>query len=168
VNRNAILFFLGVISVSVLGWVAMGAARRGVTEQPIAFNHKLHKEAGVDCIDCHQFFETQRFAGKPSIEVCLECHEEPMTESPEEGKIQDYAKESREIPWKKLYQLEDHVFFTHQRHVVGAGMECEICHGKIGEATAPLRKPLKTLSMNDCMDCHRKKEANNDCLACHW
>jgi hypothetical protein len=91
-----------------------------------------------------------------------------MTESPEEAKIQEYAKENREIPWKKLSRTPDHVFFTHQRHVVGAALECETCHGKIGETVKPPSKPLKTLSMNDCMDCHWESGADNDCLACHW
>jgi hypothetical protein len=162
------LILAGIICLVLVGWAIMGVARGGSSGQPIAFNHKLHKEAGVECIDCHRFFQTQRYAGKPSLQVCLECHEEPMTESPEEAKIQEYAKENKEIPWKKLSRTPDHVFFTHQRHVVGAALECETCHGKIGETVKPPSKPLKTLSMDDCMDCHWESGADNDCLACHW
>jgi hypothetical protein len=168
VNRKWMLLCVGVACFTLLGWAIMRAAGSSVGEQPIAFNHRLHKEAGVECINCHLYFETQRFAGKPTLAVCLECHEEAMTESPEEEKIREYAKESKEIPWKKLSRTPDHVFFTHQRHVSGASIQCETCHGEIGETTSPPTKPLKTLSMDDCMDCHRQNGADNDCLACHW
>jgi hypothetical protein len=145
----------------------MEAVGGGKGSQPIAFNHKLHKETGLECIDCHRFFQTERYAGRPSIEICLECHEEAVTDSPEEAKIRDYAKDKKDIPWNRLYQLADHVFFTHHRHIVEGGLDCEVCHGKIGETDKPPSKPLKTLSMSDCMDCHWKRGANNDCLACH-
>lgn len=158
----------GIACLMLLGWAIMGASGSSAGGQPIAFNHRLHKEAGAECIDCHRFFQTQRFAGKPSLQDCLECHEEPMTENPEEAKIREYAAENKEIPWKKLSRMPDHVFFTHRRHVVGATIQCETCHGKIGDTIQPPSKLLKTLSMNDCMDCHRKNRANNDCLACHW
>jgi hypothetical protein len=51
--------------------------------------------------------------------------------------------------------------------VVGGGIQCEVCHGNIGETTKPPPKPLKRLTMGACVDCHRKHKANNDCLACH-
>ena len=162
--RRGLLHFVAITSFALVGWQI---PESGGTEQPIAFNHRLHKEAGVECINCHPYFETRRFAGKPTLEVCLECHEEPMTESPEEAKIREYASEDKEIPWVRLYQMPTHVFFTHRGHVAGAGIQCETCHGKIGETVKPPSKPLKTLSMNDCMECHRKNKANNDCLACH-
>lgn len=155
-----ILFVL--VAVFFLGTV-MG---RGV-KQPIKFNHKTHKEQGLECTSCHQYVRERTFAGSPRIEVCLECHEEPITESPEEAKIQQYAKEKKEIPWVPLYRSPKHVFFTHRRHVAVAGIQCETCHGKIGEMDKPPAKPLKTLSMSACMDCHRDTGADNDCLACH-
>jgi hypothetical protein len=135
------------VAVFFLGTV-MG---RGV-KQPIKFNHKTHKEQGLECTSCHQYVREQTFAGSPRIEVCLECHEEPITESPEEAKIQQYAQEKKEIPWVPLYRSPKHVFFTHRRHVAVAGIPA---------------KPLETLSMSACMDCHRDTGADNDCLACH-
>ncbi|NIQ40413.1 MAG: hypothetical protein GTN81_17780 [Proteobacteria bacterium] len=167
-NRKGILIVVVIAGFVLAGWALIGAARSGRTSQPIAFNHKLHKEAGLECVNCHVYVETERYAGKPTLQTCLECHEEAMTESPEEEKIRQYAKEKKEIPWRKISRTADHVFFTHQRHVVGAGMACATCHGNIGETTKSPSKPLKTLSMDDCMDCHRKNDANNDCLACHW
>ncbi len=157
-----IIFFV-LIAVFFFNTVMMG---RGA-KHPIQFNHKSHKEQGLECVTCHQYAQTHTFAGSPKLEVCLECHEEPITESPEEAKIRKYADENEEIPWVPLYRMPGHVFFTHQRHVSGAGLQCETCHGKIGETVKPPPKPLKTLSMNACMDCHRKTGADNDCLACH-
>lgn len=154
--------FFAVVVITLFNKV-MASGKR----QPIAFNHNLHKEAGVECIDCHRFFKTERYAGKPTLEVCLGCHEEALTESAEEAKIREYAKRNQEIPWKRLYRVPDHVFFTHQRHVSGAGLQCEMCHGKIGETVKPPSKPLKRFSMGTCMNCHRKHDASNDCLACH-
>jgi hypothetical protein len=158
------------VAVACFGLAAWGipgkAENRGIL-QPIAFNHGLHKEAGVECSDCHRYAETEHFAGRPVLEVCLECHEEALTDSREEAKIREYASQNAEIPWERLYQMPDHVFFTHRRHVAGAGIQCETCHGRIGETAKPPLKPLKTLTMGNCMDCHRKNKADNDCLACH-
>ncbi|MCK5552018.1 MAG: hypothetical protein KAJ09_02650, partial [Deltaproteobacteria bacterium] len=67
-------------------------------KHPIQFNHKSHKEQGLECITCHQYAQKHTFAGSPKLEVCLECHEEPITESPEEAKIRKYAEENEEIP----------------------------------------------------------------------
>ncbi len=167
VNRKWVLVLVGIIGFLLVSWAIMGAAGSGSGGQPIAFNHKLHKEAEVECVTCHIYVQTQRYAGKPTLQICLECHEEPMTDSSEEAKIQEYAKDQKEIPWKKISRTPDHVFFTHQRHV-GAMIQCETCHGEIGETTSPPSKPLKTLSMSECIDCHREYGADNDCLACHW
>ncbi len=168
IKGRGIWFLLGGIILFVVVTVPflVPVMGRGA-KQPIRFNHKTHKEQGLECTMCHQYVRERTFAGSPRIEVCLECHEEPITESPEEAKIQQYAEEKKKIPWVPLDRMPKHVFFTHRRHVLVAGIQCETCHGKIGETVKPPSRPLKMLSMNDCMDCHRKTGADNDCLACH-
>jgi hypothetical protein len=163
-----LLLFGGVILFVLLGaaMIVRGTSEEG--GQPIAFNHKLHKQSGAECIDCHRFYESERNAGRPTVQDCLACHDEAITEDREAVKIRAYADDNKEIPWKRLYRMPDHVFFTHRRHVVQGGVPCKTCHGGIGEMTEPPSKPLKTLSMSDCMNCHRKTGADNDCLACHW
>ena len=136
-------------------------------EQPISFNHKKHHEQGIECATCHSHFKEQTFSGMPKTVVCMECHKDSITKHPDEEKIRQFQKNGEEIPWKRLYQQPDHVFFSHRRHVVLAGMECKSCHGDIGQSEKPPIKPWVKMTMRWCMDCHTKTKANNDCLACH-
>ncbi|MBU1487913.1 cytochrome c3 family protein [bacterium] len=48
--------------------------------QPVEYNHSLHIENEMVCVDCHKFVETQARATIPNIETCVECHdpEEPL------------------------------------------------------------------------------------------
>lgn len=158
-----ILFLLVVLAVVFFFTMVMG---RGM-KQPIQFNHKSHKEQGVECITCHQYVQEQTFAGFPKIEVCLGCHEEPITESPEEEKISMFQKAGTPIQWTSLYNQPDHVFFSHRRHIKLGQIECGVCHGNFDERTTPPSRPLVNLTMDACMKCHEKRGADNDCLVCH-
>jgi c(7)-type cytochrome triheme protein len=59
------------------------------------------------------------------------------------------------------------VFFSHRRHVTVAKVECQTCHGAIGEATAPPGRPAVNQSMEWCISCHEKRQVSVDCNACH-
>lgn len=136
--------------------------------QPINYNHKKHiEEAGLSCIDCHQYVEEASVAGLPNKEVCMGCHEEALTENPEEAKLIEIANSDNQLIWERVYKMPPDVYFSHRRHVGFAKIECEKCHGKMEEMTAPPKKPTVNLSMENCMDCHEKTKADNDCLACH-
>jgi len=137
------------------------------TDQPIAFNHKKHVDQGLGCDTCHQHFKTQTFSGMPDISVCLECHKDAITKSPEEEKIRQFAKKKEEIPWKRIYGEPDHVFYSHRRHVVLGKIECKTCHGNIGESEKPPTRPYVDMTMGWCMRCHKVRKASNDCLTCH-
>ncbi|MBI5015376.1 MAG: cytochrome c3 family protein [Deltaproteobacteria bacterium] len=138
------------------------------TSQPVAFNHKLHVENnGLACVECHEYVMTQTFAGLPRIEKCLECHTDPVTSSPEEEKIRKAAASGKPLLWRRLYEVPDHVYYSHRRHVVAGKLECVGCHGPIAATTKPPPRPLRALTMNFCMDCHRKRGVTNDCIACH-
>ncbi len=136
-------------------------------EQPISFNHKKHQDQGVECITCHPFFNEQTFSGMPGLHTCLECHGEPVTQSPEEEKIRQFQKKKQEIPWRRIYEEADHVFFSHRRHVVLGKIPCQTCHGNIAQSERPPAKPWVKMTMKWCMDCHTKNKVTNDCLACH-
>jgi hypothetical protein len=136
-------------------------------EQPILFNHKKHLEQGLDCDACHRFFKTQTFSGLPDLNACLECHKEPITKTAEEEKIRPFQKKAQEIPWRRIYQQPDHVFFSHRRHVVLGKIPCATCHGDIGQSEKPPTKPWVKMTMGWCMGCHAKNKVTNDCLACH-
>jgi len=163
------LWFLlsGIILFVVVGVLLFTTVMGRGVKQPIQFNHKSHKEQGVDCITCHQHVQEQNFAGFPKIDICLGCHEESITENPEEEKIRIFQKEGIPIPWISLYNQPDHIFFSHRRHVKLGQIECGLCHGNVDERTAPPSRPLVNLTMDACMECHEKKGADNDCLVCH-
>jgi len=160
-------FVFGLAAGVLLLFLLTGLGVGSKTEQPISFNHKKHLEQGLECDACHRFYKTQAFSGLPDLNTCLECHKEPVTKSPEEEKIRQFQKKGQEIPWKRIYGEPDHVFFSHRRHVVLGKLQCQTCHGDIGQRETPPTKPWVKMTMSWCMDCHTKNKVTNDCLACH-
>lgn len=141
-------------------------ALSGGVRQPIAFNHKIHAENDLECLDCHPYFKEHASSGRPSLETCMNCHEEPLGESELEKKLIEYIKSEEEIEWQRIYRVPEDVYFSHRRHVVLGNIECSTCHGKIGESSKPPSKSVE-MTMKECMKCHEEKEADNDCIACH-
>jgi hypothetical protein len=138
----------------------------GGVKQPIAFNHNIHAENGLECLDCHPLYQEHASSGKPSLETCLGCHEEPLGESQEEAKLREYIESDKEIEWQRLYRVPEDVFFSHRRHVVFGEIKCNVCHGDIGSSSSPPEKPVN-MTMKKCMKCHEERQADNDCIACH-
>ncbi len=136
-------------------------------EQPISFNHNKHIEADVECSECHQYFETSRFSGLPEIEVCTDCHEDDESESAGIKILLGYIERQENIPWKRVYDVADHVFYSHRRHVVSAGLPCAGCHGDIAALSAPPPHPLVDQTMAWCLDCHERSGQTTDCIQCH-
>lgn len=156
----------GIALILVEGSSAAFGGRKG--EQPIEYNHFLHTQTlEMACVTCHRHVEDSELAGPPPLEVCLECHESPLTENPEEHKLQEMAATGFGLRWVRLTFLPDHVYFSHRRHVTVGGIDCKVCHGPMEMQTSPPRGPLKELSMSDCMDCHEDHGASTDCNACH-
>lgn len=153
--------------------------------QPIDFPHSVHAGInGIDCKYCHNSVTESRTAGLPSVNVCMNCHKQVTGTTPEQQEkikaIYDaagwdgnqYTGEHKEIVWNKVHVLPDHVYFSHQQHVVAGGVDCIQCHGdmKTMEKTAKvqpvselnklegnikLTKP--TLTMGWCIECHDAK-----------
>lgn len=144
------------------------AGDAGAVTQPIQYNHYKHtQELELECSMCHQGVKNSVRATLPGVEVCMGCHSEPVTKSPEEEKIRKYAAEGKEIPWKRLFRVPEHVFFSHRRHVSVAGLDCTKCHGDMAmHKTPPQKAPMK-ISMNACLSCHRQMDAKTDCVSCH-
>lgn len=160
-----------VVLVTGAGGFAAGRAlfrpKRAV-EQPIAFNHRKHvEEVGMECGDCHLYFETGEHSGLPALSLCLECHEEAVTDSPEEEKIRQLAEAGRDDVFRKLFRLPDHAFYSHRRHVGAAGIDCTVCHGDIAASTSPPPVPAIRITMDFCLDCHRNSGTAVDCTDCH-
>lgn len=141
-------------------------------EQPIKFSHKIHAgDNEIACQYCHNSVEKSRHSGIPTVNICMNCHkgiqEGPVTGKTEIAKIYaaagydpstgkyDPAK-ANPIRWIKVYNLPDHVYFSHQQHVVVGKLECEKCHGNVKEMDVIEQK--KPLTMKWCINCHRETE----------
>lgn len=164
--RNHVFLLLGIVFVFFVLAVIVLPLLWGGSKQPIAFNHKLHADNGLECSDCHLYYEDHTSSGRPTLEVCAACHEEAQGESDKEKKIVEHVQSGQEIAWKRLYRVPEDVLFSHKRHVILGGIECSVCHGDIGQSEKPPSRPRK-ISMARCMKCHEKENANNDCIACH-
>lgn len=137
--------------------------------QPINFSHKIHAgENKIDCKYCHSGVEKSKTAQIPSANICMNCHKviNQNQAGTEESKAEiakiyfavgwdgkKYTGEEHPILWNKVHNLPDHVFFSHQQHVVVGKVECDQCHGDVkAMGTAELQRPL---TMGWCIDCHR-------------
>jgi predicted CXXCH cytochrome family protein len=137
--------------------------------QPIAFNHKAHVSQGLDCAICHLYVREQAFATLPRIEICLMCHSEKVSDSPEEAKIREFAAKKEPLKWVRLYRLSPDAaaYFSHRRHVTLGNIECATCHGPMAERTTPPAKALVSFSMDFCIACHEQKKVATTCVSCH-
>ena len=158
-----------VLVLAAIVVVYVASTSNKVIHQPLVYSHKIHiEEAGLTCVDCHSSVETSSAASLPTLETCSTCHSEsPISQSPEELKLLDFVAKSEPIPWKRIYTVPDHVYFSHRRHVTKGGLECKVCHGDVNELTAPASTQFLPVTMQNCMKCHRNNNVSNDCLACH-
>ena len=158
------IFVLLVIAGVVFRWHEFFA---GAIEQPLEFSHKVHTEM-LKCAECHKGVLNSASATIPDLAVCMVCHsEEPLSKSPEEKKLIDYIKKKQNISWKRLYRNPVHVYFSHNRHVTVGKLACEQCHGDMGKAIKPPRRPLVDVDMDYCMACHKKNNVDLSCVTCH-
>lgn len=136
--------------------------------QPIQFNHQKHvKDAGLECTVCHELYQTGPRSGLPALETCLGCHDGTTTGSAEEKKLVELAARTPPPGFRKLFRLPDHVYYSHRRHVVVAGLACETCHGGIAATTAPPTRPLVRITMDGCLACHARQGVQTGCTPCH-
>ena len=149
--------------------------------QPIPFSHKHHAgDFEIECLYCHSGTDRARYAGVPSVELCMGCHSAFPAEYDElEGIkiLKEHWKEKKPIEWKQIHRLPEHAKFRHNRHVQ-ADIECQTCHGPVEEIeklylvpdtkAGPSLLPTKKLEMGWCINCHRENGVSQDCLTCHY
>jgi hypothetical protein len=137
--------------------------------QPIAFNHSVHVENDIACTRCHQGAETQAQAGLPAMATCATCHRREATDHPEVQKLMaQYANGQGEpLVWRKVNVIPESamIHFKHKPHL-RAGVDCANCHGDVAQMTVA-QQVIDVANMGWCIDCHREREANTDCLTCH-
>jgi hypothetical protein len=54
------------------------------------------------------------------------------------------SAKANSIPWIKIHNLPDHVYFNHAQHVKAGQVACQKCHGEIQELVfSSMRKTLQ-------------------------
>src|SRR6188474_980211 len=67
---------LGVALYGV-GWNPLSTNAKMVRVQPVPFSHAHHVgDLGIDCRYCHTTVESSAFAGMPTSQTCMNCHQE--------------------------------------------------------------------------------------------
>lgn len=204
--RSGLVYFIaGLIPSLIIGWILFPMALYSKQPQPVHFSHAIHgtPDIGIEgeteqeiCLYCHGFRDDGTFIGIPTIDKCMECHddpESPLGEEPEEERfLKQYVADEKEIPWFSYYRQPDCVYFSHIAHVRMGKQDCRSCHGDHGksEQLPYYQKNRLTgysiniwgkniagyksntwdrMKMDDCAECHTQKgqEQNNACFVCH-
>jgi hypothetical protein len=126
--------------------------------QPIKFDHRHHvRDDGIDCVYCHSGATRAAYAGIPAVSVCMGCHDQVWTASPELARVREASFRDEPIRWTRVNNLPRHVFFNHAIHVA-KGVGCVTCHGRVDLMAQVLQE--RSLLMQWCLDCHRHPEPN--------
>lgn len=147
----------------VVDAIAIGHSPEYAPDQPVKFSHAVHAgQNQTDCIYCHSYAEYSKVAGIPAENICMNCHllVRNGTRSGvfEIAKVISKFEEKVPIEWIKVYNLPDHVFFSHAQHVSSGGLNCRECHGDVEKMDRVILN--NELTMGWCIDCHRTKNVN--------
>lgn len=154
--------------------------------QPIFYSHKVHAGINqINCLYCHGNAWESKTAALPATNVCMNCHKtiqkyngEPLFDSrgnqvdgtAEIQKMYKFAgfdpakpdawdpTKAQPIPWIKIHNLPDHVYFNHSQHIRVGNVQCQTCHGEITAMDEV--KQFSELSMGWCVNCHRQTKVN--------
>ncbi len=149
-----VLLYEGVQSV-----MAVGLKQGYQPTQPIAFSHKLHAgEHQINCAYCHTSVYKSKSANIPSANICMNCHSQIKTESPEIKKIYRAIERKQPIQWVRIHNLPDLAYFNHSQHTQVAGLACQTCHGPIQNMEVVYQ--YSALTMGWCINCHREMPLN--------
>lgn len=153
------LFVLVVLYESIQGIMAVGLSQGYQPAQPIAFSHKLHAgEHQINCAYCHTSVYKSKSANIPSANICMNCHSQIKTTSPEIKKIYRAIQRQQPVQWVRIHNLPDLAYFNHSQHTQVGGIECQTCHGPIEKMDVVYQ--YSALTMGWCINCHRETPLN--------
>ena len=174
----SVVFFLLSSAYFAYGWMMQIGIDQGyMPVQPIHYSHKIHSgDNQIDCQYCHSSARKSKHSGIPSLNVCMNCHENIAEYNGEEDLEKGYTKdfytneikklykavgwdeESRTytgdtepVKWVRIHNLPDFVYFNHSQHVNVAGIDCKECHGPIEEMEIVYQH--SSLTMGWCINC---------------
>jgi hypothetical protein len=149
------LFVLGGVAAAGISYYATPAYLRVgyAPVQPVPFDHSLHAgQLGIDCRYCHSAVEKSGTSSVPAAQTCMNCHSTVKAQSPLLEVVRQSYATGEPVPWVKIHQVPDYVYFNHSVHV-NRGVSCVECHGKVNEMSVVHQD--KSHSMSWCLDCHR-------------
>jgi len=161
--RPALAVALVVVPAYVVLLVAYGASPRTTDVgyqplQPVPYSHALHAgQLGTDCRYCHTTVEHAAFAAVPPTQTCMNCHAKIRAASEKLLPIRESYATGLPVPWVKIHDLPDFVYFDHSAHV-RRGVGCVECHGRVDKMEVVAQ--VQPLSMGWCLDCHRHPEGH--------
>ena len=121
--------------------------------QPVPFSHQLHAgELALDCRYCHAQVEVSAVASVPPTEVCMNCHQLVVRDSPQLAVIRDSMSSGMPVEWVRVHNIPDYAAFDHSVHIA-VGVGCSSCHGDIRSMEVVTQ--MEPLSMAWCLECHR-------------
>jgi hypothetical protein len=166
-SANALSKVSIIVTVIVLGGLGGAAFELGADSsyatnqgvfrsQPVPFSHTHHVGSmGIDCRYCHNTVETSAYANIPPTKTCMNCHSQIWVNSSTLEPVRASYRTDQSIPWVKVHDLPDFVYFNHSIHIK-KGVGCETCHGRVDKM--PLMYQQNNLEMRWCLDCHRHPE----------
>jgi hypothetical protein len=127
-------------------------------DQPVQFDHRHHsQDDGIGCVFCHTSVFRAGNAGIPSTAKCMGCHSQIWNQSITLEPVRRAYFSDRPLPWNRVHDLPDFVYFNHAIHV-NKGVGCSTCHGRVNEMG--LVYQVAPLTMGWCLDCHRDPAAH--------
>jgi hypothetical protein len=87
----------------------------------------------------------------------MNCHAQIWTNAGLLEPVRESWASGQSIPWIKVHDLPDFVYFNHEIHV-NKGIGCSSCHGRVD--LMPLMYAENTLQMEWCLNCHRDPAKN--------
>jgi hypothetical protein len=153
-----IIIFLGVLggvaTAGITYYATPAYLRVGYQPvQPVPFDHSLHAgQLGLDCRYCHAAVEKSGTSSVPTAQTCMNCHSIIKPASPLLEVVRQSHATGEPVPWVRIHQNPDYVYFNHSVHV-NRGVSCVECHGKVNAMTTVYQD--QPHSMSWCLDCHR-------------
>jgi Class III cytochrome C family/Cytochrome c7 and related cytochrome c len=161
-NQRNNLIRLTLLSIAIA--VSILAQSPEPPKQPLPFSHKLHVANGLKCQTCHVNPDPGEEMTFPATAKCMTCHTDVATDKPAIKELTKFHQDKVTIPWVRIYQNPDWVWFSHRTHLA-SGATCDRRHGAVVERDVLFKE--NPISMESCMNCHREMNASNACNFCH-
>jgi len=130
-----LLVLVGLVAATgALAWTLSNARQGYEPRQPISFRHtrmpgapdwqvtdagEVVNAGGYDipCVYCHTMPYKGRHSTVPSTAVCMNCHQSVGLGKEWVLRMQEYWERGQPIPWVKVHDLPDFVYYDHSAHL---------------------------------------------------